>query len=127
MRGENRRTSEADRAIGARVRTYRLTAGLSQTDLANRLGVTFQQVQKYENGKNRISAGKVCAIAEALKVRPDQILGTKGGNHRGTGIDPLSLRDHWLNELLITMAKLPANRRRAIVEALRIIVAAMGK
>ena len=127
MRGENRRTSEADRAIGARVRTYRLTAGLSQTDLANRLGVTFQQVQKYENGKNRISAGKVSAIAEALRVRPDQILGTNGGNQRGTGIDPLSLHDHWLNELLITMAKLPPTRRRAIVEALRIIVAAMGK
>ncbi len=121
MRGEHRRTSEADRAIGARVRTYRLTAGLSQTDLAK------QQVQKYENGKNRISAGKVSAIAKALKVRPDQILGTNGGNQRGTGIDPLSLRDHWLNELLITMAKLPATRRRAIVEALRIIVAAMGK
>jgi len=127
MRGEHRRTSEADRAIGARVRTYRLTAGLSQTDLAKRLGVTFQQVQKYENGKNRISAGKVSAIAEALKVRPDQILGTNGGNQRGTGIDPLSLRDHSLNKLLITMAKLPATRRRAIVEALRIIVAAMGK
>ena len=127
MRGKNPRTSEADRTIGARVRTYRLTAGLSQTDLANRLGVTFQQVQKYENGKNRISAGKVCAIAEALKVRPDQILGTNGGNQRGTGIDPLSLRDHWLNELVIAMARLPAARRRAIVEALRIIVAAMGK
>ena len=127
MRRENQRTSEADRAIGARVRTYRLTAGVSQSDLANRLGVTFQQVQKYENGKNRISAGKISAIAEALKVRPDQILGTNGGNQRGAGIDPLSLRDHWLNELLITMAKLPASRRRAIIEALRIIVAAMGK
>jgi DNA-binding XRE family transcriptional regulator len=58
MRGEHRRTSEADRAIGARVRTYRLTAGLSQTDLAKRLGVTFQQVQKYETVRTAYQPGR---------------------------------------------------------------------
>jgi transcriptional regulator with XRE-family HTH domain len=50
------------------VRTQRLTKGMSQTELGTKIGVTFQQVQKYENGVNRIGAGRLSRIAEVLEV-----------------------------------------------------------
>ena len=57
-----------DEEIAKRVRALRLQRGLSQTELSNALGVTFQQVQKYERGANRISAGRLFRIAEVLEV-----------------------------------------------------------
>ena len=60
--------SPIDRYVGDRVRTRRLKLGMSQTKLADAIGVTFQQVQKYENGKNRISSSRLSQIAHVLKV-----------------------------------------------------------
>ncbi len=57
-----------DAEIGKRVRTLRLQRGLSQTELGNLIEVTFQQVQKYEKGTNRISAGRLQRIAEVMSV-----------------------------------------------------------
>jgi len=57
-----------DAEIGQRVRTLRLQRGLSQTELGSLINVTFQQVQKYEKGTNRISAGRLQRIAEVLTV-----------------------------------------------------------
>ena len=52
-----RRADSRDAEVGRRVRSRRLECRLSQTELADRIGVTFQQVQKYEKGVNRIGAG----------------------------------------------------------------------
>jgi transcriptional regulator with XRE-family HTH domain len=57
-----------DVEIAKRVRTLRLQRGISQTELGGTLDVTFQQVQKYETGTNRISAGRLQQIAEVLDV-----------------------------------------------------------
>jgi transcriptional regulator with XRE-family HTH domain len=57
-----------DAEIGRRVRTLRMQRGLTQTRLADALDLTFQQVQKYEKGANRISSGRLVRIAEILKV-----------------------------------------------------------
>ena len=57
-----------DRHVGTRLRLLRLQRGLSQKDIAEGLGLTFQQVQKYENGANRISASKLFEIAAVLDV-----------------------------------------------------------
>lgn len=57
-----------DRRIGQRVKARRLEASMSQESLAESLGVTFQQVQKYEKGVNRISASRLFEIATALNV-----------------------------------------------------------
>jgi transcriptional regulator with XRE-family HTH domain len=64
----NRAPSQTDVLVGARVRFRRVELGLSQTALAERLGVTFQQVQKYERGTNRIGAGRLQVLARALDV-----------------------------------------------------------
>ena len=57
-----------DLHVGGRVRMRRKFLGLSQTDLGEALGLTFQQVQKYERGSNRISASKLFETARTLKV-----------------------------------------------------------
>src|SRR6266480_4207999 len=63
-----RRADNRDAEVGRRVRSRRLECRLSQTELADRIGVTFQQVQKYEKGVNRIGAGRLQRISEALEV-----------------------------------------------------------
>ncbi|MCZ8036384.1 MAG: helix-turn-helix transcriptional regulator [Novosphingobium sp.] len=57
-----------DRHVGSRVRMQRLVAGVSQEKLGGALGLTFQQVQKYEKGSNRISASRLQQIANMLDV-----------------------------------------------------------
>lgn len=60
--------TDADRHVARRLRERRISLGMSQQRLARAVGVTFQQVQKYENGSNRISAGMLYELAAALAV-----------------------------------------------------------
>ena len=57
-----------DRIVGRNIRIYRLQKGLTQTELADELGLTFQQVQKYEKGTNRVGSGRLLKIATFLDV-----------------------------------------------------------
>lgn len=63
-----KRPQPVDADVGKLVRLRRLALKMSQTKLANQIGVTFQQVQKYENGSNRIGASRLQQIATALGV-----------------------------------------------------------
>ena len=67
--GLTKRASEIDMAIGARLKALRLAADMSQSTLGEAIGVTFQQIQKYERGKNRIAASTLQILAVALRVR----------------------------------------------------------
>jgi transcriptional regulator with XRE-family HTH domain len=57
-----------DKYIGARMRESRLALGMTQESLGELVGVTFQQVQKYEKGSNRVSAARLFEICQALNV-----------------------------------------------------------
>jgi transcriptional regulator with XRE-family HTH domain len=57
-----------DQLVGQNIRICRLQKGLSQTELGQRIGVTFQQVQKYEKGANRVGASRLTLIADVLQV-----------------------------------------------------------
>jgi transcriptional regulator with XRE-family HTH domain len=70
-----------DRHVGARIRMQRMARGMSQTDLGNALGISFQQVQKYEKGYNRVSAGRLQHIANVLEVTPEFFF--EGGSTHG--------------------------------------------
>jgi transcriptional regulator with XRE-family HTH domain len=59
---------QIDLHVGNRLRTRRLVLGMSQEKLGERLGITFQQIQKYEKGTNRVSASKLLAAAGVLSV-----------------------------------------------------------
>jgi len=60
--------NDIDKAVGNRIKTRRKGLKLSQTDLANCIGVKFQQVQKYESGSNRVAASRLWQMADALHV-----------------------------------------------------------
>ncbi|SDE42274.1 helix-turn-helix domain-containing protein [Belnapia rosea] len=60
----------ADEHVSARIRERRVMMGLSQQQLARRIGVTYQQAHKYERGLSRISAGRLFAVAQALATDP---------------------------------------------------------
>ncbi len=62
------RASQTDRHVGNRIRERRVMLGLSQQQLAQLIGVTYQQAHKYERGLNRISAGRLYEIARVLNV-----------------------------------------------------------
>jgi transcriptional regulator with XRE-family HTH domain len=64
----SKKANLVDVHVGLRIRAARLAAGLSQERLGTALGVTFQQVQKYEKGVNRVGAGRLSDIARVLSV-----------------------------------------------------------
>lgn len=59
-------TEKVDKTIGTKIHELRISMGLSRQQLAAKIGVTHQQLQKYEKGTNRISAGRLMAIAKSL-------------------------------------------------------------
>ena len=63
-----RRAGVEDAEIGRKIRALRLQRGLSQSNLGDGIGLTFQQVQKYEKGMNRVSAGRLQRIADMLNI-----------------------------------------------------------
>ncbi|MFQ3622195.1 MAG: helix-turn-helix transcriptional regulator [Acetobacteraceae bacterium] len=75
-----------DRHVGGRIHERRLMLGMSQQQLAQAIGVTYQQAHKYERGLNRISAGRLFAIAQALGVPVSWFFDGIGGDG-----DPLHL------------------------------------
>jgi transcriptional regulator with XRE-family HTH domain len=79
-----------DVVVGQNIRLKRNARGLSQTDLAEKLGLTFQQVQKYEKGLNRVGAGRLVRIAEILVVPVMTLLeGTAAASDGGaTSVSP---------------------------------------
>jgi transcriptional regulator with XRE-family HTH domain len=67
-----------DIRIGQNLRLFRIEASLTQTALAHALGLTFQQVQKYEKGSNRIAASRLWDCAQILRVPPAQFFLSPG-------------------------------------------------
>ena len=86
-----------DKHVGRRVRMRRKMLGMSQEKLGDVLGITFQQVQKYENGKNRISASRLQHISQILQVPvPFFFEGAPGGSEGAPGVPS------YINEFLAT-------------------------
>lgn len=69
VRSKNRK-NPTDVRVGSRVRVRRLMLAMTQEKLAEGLGVSFQQVQNYENGTNRISASRLVRVCEILSISP---------------------------------------------------------
>ncbi len=83
-----RLTTATDIRIGSLIRMRRVQIGISQTALAEKLGVTFQQVQKYERGQNRVSAGRMPLVAGALDVPISYFYGHDDG---AAGVDKAAI------------------------------------
>ena len=68
--GRPRGATAVDTHIGQKIRTRRILMGLSQTELADAAGISFQQIQKYEKGSNRVGASRLQQFSETLGVPP---------------------------------------------------------
>ena len=79
-----------DLHVGKRVRMYRVKAGISQTDLGQHLGVTFQQIQKYEKGLNRISSSRLQKISELLNIPVAALFDDLPGAKRNGADNPMN-------------------------------------
>lgn len=101
------KTEEIDQSIGKRVRDVRKAIGMSQSDLAAELGITFQQVQKYENGKNRISVSALILICSALKCSVNDIVSTFAGDDEGN-VSSIALKLADAQQRLKSIASLAA-------------------
>lgn len=101
-----------DVAVGKRVQRARMAAGLTQTALGQAIGVTFQQVQKYETGANRFSASRLVKAAEKLGVTAGALLGESGSGVPAGLEDLLATRTG--RNLITALAALPADERDLI-------------
>lgn len=77
--------NEVDRHVGSRVRMRRMLIGMSQEKLGEALGITFQQVQKYEKGTNRVSASRLQQIAGVLGVTVSFFYGDQASQNASAG------------------------------------------
>src|SRR5690606_18203625 len=98
--------------VGARIRLRRKTLGITQSELAEALRLTFQQVQKYERGVNRVSASVLVKIARRLDCSVSFLLGEDGGGE-AEAISPAVMVTPGAVELLETYAKIGDRRARA--------------
>jgi transcriptional regulator with XRE-family HTH domain len=73
-----RRTGQADAQLGVRIRVARTEAGLSQEELANRIGISCQQLQKYEVAANRVTVARLIDISDALGLDVTRLLSDTG-------------------------------------------------
>jgi len=118
----NKTPDPMDVALGAAVRIRRRTIGMSQEALAEQCGVSFQQIQKYENGANRISFSRLVQIARALRCRVVDlmdVLDTPGQEPTGD-MDLLGrMRTPGALELLAAFERLPPDARASLVSFMR--------
>ena len=110
-----------DVAVGARIRLLRKLKGLSQQALAEAAGVTFQQIQKYERGSNRVSASMLARIAGTLDAPVAEMFGETNPNNSGAIDEVVSLlAEPGALELLKAYADLPRGASRsALVDFVR--------
>jgi len=96
-----------DIAVGQHIRLLRYKLGMTQQDLASKLSISFQQVQKYEKGQNRVSASRLVDIADALGTHPGYFFGK-------TQELPAS-EDQQLGHLIGIYNKLSPKKRKLLV------------
>lgn len=113
-----------DIVVGQRLRAFRLARKISQVTLGAGVGISFQQVQKYETGSNRISASMMCKLAAALEIDPAELLPPEVRD-KGTVIaDLLPFQSTELVEIANIFEALPPKSRTAVVKAARMFALA---
>lgn len=120
MRRSTSRTQDVDRHVGARVRERRIMLGLTQQQLADLIGVTYQQAHKYERGINRVSAGRLFEIAQVLSV-PVSYFFEGLAEDGGRGVTP---RERMCLELARNFAQIPNERHQEALSQLARALAA---
>jgi len=113
VESRNPRHGALDAALGDRIRRRRRELQLSQSALGAKLGITFQQVQKYENGTNRVSATMLVKVSQALAIPVGELLQT---NESDAGDTPPASGQ--ASQLMADFAKIQSPEVRAAVVTL---------
>lgn len=119
-KGDNSRVTALDETIGERIRSRRLMVKLTQQELGQAIGVTFQQIQKYEKGQNRISGSRLVNMAKVLQCSPSHLL------HENSDAD-IAVPDRAAADMLELFNRLHGPVRRKVVELLELILAAQDQ
>lgn len=100
-------TKPVDIVVGRHIRLLRYKLEITQQDLASKLNISFQQVQKYEKGQNRVSASRLVDIAHALGVHP--------GYFFGETQELPAAEDQHLGQLIGVYNKLPKRKQKLLL------------
>ena len=111
----NKTPNPIDKHVGARLKMRRVIVGLSQSKLGEALGITFQQIQKYEKGSNRIGASRLQELARVLNVPPAFFFeGAPSGSARASGFAETDSSSR-VADFLSTAEGLQLNRSFALI------------
>ena len=117
-----RAVDEVDAQIGVLLRAQRISKGMSQTELGNAVGVTFQQIQKYEKGANRIGGGRLKRLAATLDVPVAYFFGQQVPTDLKGDTEVMDLlRDRHAVELLRVAARLSGEQKRLLIGFVRAV------
>ncbi|PIL18432.1 Cro/Cl family transcriptional regulator [Puniceibacterium antarcticum] len=118
-------THPVDVHVGKRVRHRRWLVGMTQQQLAERVGIKFQQIQKYETGANRVSASRLWDIADALEVPVSFFFEGLSTEDSGTpvhdGVPADLFGDKEALDLVRSYYAIPENQRRRLFELARVL------
>ena len=114
------RTQDIDHHVGARVRERRIMLGFTQQQLADLIGVTYQQAHKYERGINRISAGRLYEVAHVLSVPINYFFDGLDGEP----VRAISARERMCLELARNFAQIPNEKHQEALSQLARALAA---
>src|SRR5580704_4889520 len=103
------RDQRIDMKIGATIRIQRLKMEMTQRELGKALGVSFQQIQKYENGKNAVAATRIGDLCRVLEISPNDLIGVSA--KLGSDEAHLSL---WTTKTALKLEKASPKMHRAI-------------
>src|SRR5436853_4722947 len=113
---KTKRSKAVDAAVGARIRNLRLRNKLTQTDVGEHVGVTFQQIQKYENGTDRVSAGRLAQLAKLFGVPVAAFYSeVPVGNANRTAKLSAGVADTNINRLVNAFQSLKDNKLKAAI------------
>src|ERR1700743_662191 len=113
-------TQTIDSHVGTRIRERRIMLGLTQQQLADLIGVTYQQAHKYERGINRVSAGRLFEVAQVLSVPVSYFFDGLEQNNERT----ISPRERMCLELARNFAQIPNERHQEALSQLARVLAA---
>jgi transcriptional regulator with XRE-family HTH domain len=109
--------TEVDRLVGDRIRRRRILIGLTQDQLGEALGISYQQVQKYETGANRVSAGRLYLIASRLEVSPGWFFDPVKSDASSSDFDDLG-SSRQLMDFVRSFSKIEDERLKAVLVSL---------
>ena len=107
------RQSAVERAVGLRLRQLRKSRGISTVQLATEVGITYQQIVKYEHGTNRISAGRLYYLAKALNLTPEAFF--KGLDLKST---PPTRREEMQQQMLEDFLRISDQKQCQVIASL---------